>query len=146
MEIRKTYLNPSHQGSLGGLERYRRATLKTADDAKNDLAKLDPYTILRDRRIKFPRNPVLVPDRQWQFQANLMDVQKLSKQNKHFKFILVVIDCSSRKLSCVPIKSKHKTNVKNGLASAFKELGIPEKLQTDKREIRRISLRHYVVL
>ena len=132
MDLKKTYLNPAHHGSLGGVERYRRATLKTVSEAKHELANVDPYTILRDRRTKFPRNPVLVPDRQWQFQADLMDVQKISKQNKHFKFILVVIDCFSRKLSCIPVKSKHKTNVRDGLVLAFKQLGFPDKLQTDK--------------
>lgn len=132
MDLKKTYLNPAHHGSLGGVERYRRASLKTVNEAKRELATVDPYTILRDRRINFSRNPVLVPDRQWQFQADLMDVQNISKQNKHFKFLLVVIDCFSRKLSCIPVKSKHKMNVRNGLSSAFGELGVPDKLQTDK--------------
>ena len=126
------YLKPEHLGSLGGLNRYKEATHQNVRKAKKQLAALEPYTILRERKKRFARNPVIVLERQWQFQADLMDVSKYSKQNKHKKFCLVVIDCFSRKASCIMIRSKEGAEVLKGMQKAFTELGIPEKIQTDK--------------
>ncbi|GAU90727.1 hypothetical protein RvY_03105 [Ramazzottius varieornatus] len=113
-----------YSGSLGGVERYRSAELETLTDAKKELV---------SRRINFPRNAaVLVPDHHWQFQADLMDLQKISKEDKHYRYELVVIDCFSKKLSRVLVKTKHEFNIKKGLEMAFEELGIPDRLQTDK--------------
>jgi hypothetical protein len=126
------YLDPAQHGSLGSVARYREATGKTRLEALDDLQRLDAYTIHKPKRSRFKRNPVIVLDSRQQFQADLMDVQKISKLNKHRKYVLVVIDCFSKKASCVPILNKTGAKVVEGFKQVFTELGIPEKLQVDR--------------
>ena len=41
-----------------------------------------------------------------QFQADLCDMQKYSKYNNNYKYILTVIDCFSRFAYAIPLKTK----------------------------------------
>ena len=52
-------------------------------------------------------------DEQWQIY--LVDVNKLSKHNDGFKFIIVVIDILSKYAWLEPLKSKHGVAIKNSL-------------------------------
>ena len=128
------YVQPSKIGSLGGLKRYRdaRQTNQLKRTAQSDLETIDAYTIHKERRRKFERNPVVVLDSRHQFQADLMDVSKILELNKHQKFVLVVIDSFSKRASCVPILDKTEARVRSGFEKVFKELGEPAKLQVDQ--------------
>jgi hypothetical protein len=128
------YLDPAQHGSLGSVAKYRRATGKSQLEALDDLQQLDAYTIHKPKRSRFKRNPVIVTDSKQQFQADLMDVQKISKLNKHRKYVLVVIDCFSKRACCVPILNKTGGKVAEGFEQVFTELGIPDKLQVDRGE------------
>ena len=128
------YLNPAWLGNLGGLDRYRSHKRISRRKAVEDLAKIDAYTVHKERRRKFQRNPVIALERRHQFQADLLDVQKISKQNKHKKFLLVTIDAFSKRASCIPIHKKTGAEVCKGFDTAFRDLGEPEKLQVDEGE------------
>jgi hypothetical protein len=136
MDLLHPYLNPARLGSLGSVVKY----LAANEDGKlSDLQKLEAYTIHKRKLKKFKRNPVIVTDVGYQFQADLMDVQKISYINRRKKYCLVVIDCFSRKASCVPISNKSGDMVVQGFEQVFKELGVPEKLQVDRGECPLIS-------
>lgn len=56
------------------------------------------------------------------FQTDLMDVQSLSKWNKNYKYILIVVDCFSRYTSARALKNKTGIIVGEGLTSIFSDL------------------------
>lgn len=131
--------NQAHEmGSLGGVARYHRARLKSNQakkfaDTLSNLQALESYTIHKQRNRRFERNPVVVMDSNEQYQADLMDVSGISKENKHRKYALVVIDCFSKRASCILVLNKQGDNVRKAFEVAFKELGHrpPTKLQVD---------------
>ena len=133
------YTNPNEAGSFGGIEALFRACRAkglnvSREDIKNALKKEKVYTLYRTRRIRYSRNPTFVNDIDVQWQADLADMQKVSRQNNGFHYILVVIDCFSKYVWCVPVKKKDSTNMVIAFTKLFKESypRIPKRLQTDK--------------
>lgn len=84
--------------------------------------------------IHFKRNPIIAPRIHAQWQADLCFLDSLSKHNKGFKVILVVIDVVSRFAWVELMKNKSAASTTEAFkrilerAKPFK----PEKLQTDK--------------
>ena len=128
------YEDPKQPGSLGGVERYRQAqpTSMTTAEAQRLLSYSPAYTKYKQRRKRFRRNPVVVLDSRHQFQADLMDMRTVKAKNKHLGWVLVVVDCFSKKASCHLIKRKEGALVRDALIKTFRDLGVPEKIQTDK--------------
>lgn len=103
----------------------------TLDRVERWLSRQPAYTQYRVNHQRFKRRKVLVRGAGWQFQADLMDMHNLSRENKGNKFLLTVIDCFSRLATAIPIRSKHAHRVVDGMKLAFNQLGTPQKLQTD---------------
>ena len=132
-EVLLKYTNPRSPASLGGIQRLQKSSKLNRKKLADCLTHSDAYTRHKERRFKFPRNAVVVLDRFSQVQADLMDVSTLSYKNKAYKFILVVIDCFSRKIYCEPIKRKTGTEVSLALGRIFDTFNRnPDKLQVDR--------------
>ena len=139
-ELAKIYLNPEDPGSLGGAERlYRRARALgikgiTRTSVRQYLRDEPSYSLHRPVRKHFARNPTYTSGIDEQWQADLVDMQALSRANKGMKYLLTCIDVFSKFAWVVPIKAK-STAV---MLDAFKQLFFdaaprcPRKLQTDK--------------
>jgi Integrase core domain len=133
--LMKLYLDPKNLGSLGGVRRFYREVqdhVANQEQAKRILEESDAYTVNKETRRKFRRNKIIVTNLCQQYQADLADVKKYKEQNKGVQYLLVVIDCFSRKVSVTPLKDKTGTQVLAGLKKAFSDLNEPERLQTDK--------------
>ena len=49
------------------------------------------------------------------------------------QYLLVAVDCFSRKASVVPLKGQNRdSQIKQALVKVFSDLGEPERMQTDK--------------
>ncbi|KAF0021869.1 hypothetical protein F2P81_025878 [Scophthalmus maximus] len=135
--MKRVYYDPSHPGSLGGVERLCRAlkdeTGERVDKAriKDFLSEEDTYTLHEPARIHFPRNRVFVPRPLNQFQADLCDMQALSEYNDGFNYLLTVIDVFAKKAYVRSLRKKTGTEVTRVFDSIFEDSGTPEKLQTD---------------
>ena len=66
----------------------------------------DVYTFHKPARRHYKRSRVIVPGIDAQFQANLVDVQNLSRFNKGYKYLLTCIDILSKHAWVVPLKTK----------------------------------------
>lgn len=136
--LNEIYYSPEHPGSFGSpLSLYKAAKKKHPeihlDSVKDWLSKQPAYTLHREVKLHFPRRKVIVKGPKVQYQADLVDVSNISKQNDNNKFLLTVIDCFSRLATAIPLRSKHAEVVKKGLEKAFIDLGgPPHKLQTDE--------------
>ena len=128
------YLNPRHPGSLGGIDRLLRSTGENEDrnSVLKALQNVDAYTLNKENRRKFPRNPVVVTNLQHQYQVDLADLSKYAEQNDGIRYLLVAIDCFSKKASVQPLTTKEGPPVKTALENVFTDLGVPQKIQFDK--------------
>ena len=129
-KLKKSYYNVNNTSSYGGASRLSKETKIDGRKAKKWLTSQDTYTLHKPVRYKFPRRRVIVsgPGEQWQ--ADLVDVSRLSKENDGYKFLLTIIDVFSRKAWVVPLKSKKGVEI----LKAFESIpdSPPLFLHTDK--------------
>lgn len=114
---------------------YRAARLESAEitlsQVKNWLSQELTYTLHKQPRWRFPRAQCLVSAVDEQWQADLADMQTLSRSNSGYKYILTVIDMFSKYAFAVPIKNKYGKTLCEVFKNIF-EQRFPTKLQTDQ--------------
>lgn len=66
------------------------------------------------------------------FQADLVDMQQLSRSNKGNKYYLAVIDTFSKMGYAEPLKTKSMKDVTEAMRKILKRSGVPKNLQTDQ--------------
>ena len=130
-EYAQVYYDPSHPSSFGGPYALWKAVGGTLAQAKRWLESQDTYTLHRSARKRFPRNKIQVAGLDDQFEADLIDMQSMAKENKSFKYILTVIDTLSKYAWAIPLKDKTGTSIVSALSKIFKER-TPRKLRTDR--------------
>jgi hypothetical protein len=79
----------------------------------------DAYTLHKPLRKRLPRNPYLVNNDAWE--ADLLDVQNLSKHNDNCKYLLTVFDVLSKFLHVVPLKNTPGPSLASGFQSILQD-------------------------
>ena len=74
----------------------------------------------------------LFPAKMLNFQADLVDVQSLSRYNKGFKYLLTCVDIFSKYASVIPLKTKQGQELVKAFRTILSSGRKPLKLQTDK--------------
>lgn len=88
--------------------------------------------LFRSARTNFPRRSYILYNVGDLWQADLIDFQKLKRINNGFAYILLVIDCFSKKAWSVSLKSKSGVDVTKAMQSVLKSAGYhPKHLQVD---------------
>lgn len=88
--------------------------------------------IHRTARRNFQRRRTIIKGLDESQQADLMELQKFSKENKGYRYILVVIDCFSKYTWTRPLKNKTGEEVSKAMASIFTDSKrVPANLHTD---------------
>lgn len=133
-----TYYNPLAPGAFSSCERLydhlkKKGIRVTRKDVSKWLRTQPTYTLHRDRRIKFKRNHYNITNIDDLWEMDLIDMQKYSRINKGYKYILAVIDCFSKFAWCVPIKRKTPAEIIMGFDQIFSSTARkPLKIQSDK--------------
>ena len=83
-------------------------------------------------RRNFPRRKVILRGIDETWQADLVDMQKYSRVNKGYNFLLTVIDNVSKFAWGIPLKNKSRPELKNAFKNLFREGRVPQKLHVDK--------------
>ena len=143
------YYEPSKPGSYGGIRPLIRYGGK---GAKHWLTTQDAYTLHKPIRRIFPRRKTYAKGIQDLFQADLADMQQLSKYNDGHRYILTCVDVFTKRAFAVPLKDKRGIT----LAEAFEKIfakAIPLMIQTDRgveflnRDVqnvfRKYNVKHY---
>lgn len=89
------------------------------------------HEIHKQARKNFPRRHVIMKDIDDLWQADLIDMQSLSRENHSFKYILVVIDTFSKYAWLYPLKQKNMEQIHQAFHDLFNKGRIPKNLQTD---------------
>ena len=98
----------------------RNITLKNERDFLN---KQHTHTIHKQTNRKFKRNKVVAVGKDSHWQADLMDMQKVSGENSGYNYILNVIDVLSKHAFSEPVKRKTAENVANAFKIILKRSG-----------------------
>ena len=129
------YYSPNQPAAFGGAGKLVQAAKKYGIKKATVLKWLQAqgsYSIHKPIVRKFKENRVIVNGKDEQWQADLVDVQRLSKSNNGYKYILTCIDVLSKYAWAIPLKNKTGTSLVNAFKQIFKDNRKPEKLQADK--------------
>ena len=134
-KVASIYLDPSQPASFGGLDAVYRAVKEKGKNkisrkqVRDWLSQQDVYTLHKPARRRYKRSRVIVPGIDAQFQADLVDLQNLSRYNKGYKYLLTCIDIFS-KYPWVPLKSKQGQELVKAFQKILSTGRKPSKLQT----------------
>jgi hypothetical protein len=92
----------------------------------------ETYSLTRGARRRFPRTRVVVEGVDSQWDADLMDMNNISKDNDGIGYVLVMIDVFSRHLWCRALGKKTGVEVVEAMQSIWGEGRKPSVLRTDK--------------
>jgi len=135
--LESVYYNPKEPGSFTAPESFYRAV---KERKKHNISRKQvyewlntqsTYTLHRRTHKKFKRNRIIVGRIDEQWQADLIDIQKIKNYNAGNRYILVAIDVLSKYAWGQPLKAKTGKCIVEGFRKIFKKGRIPEKLQTD---------------
>ena len=136
--MKKIYYDPKNAGGYGGIQRLKQAVFEntgvryTDSDIERWLLKQDVYTLHKMAPIHFKRNRVLVNKKDWQFQADLVDMSAYSSENDGVRYLLTCIDVFSKYAWVRCLKNKSGRCVTEAFKDILDEGRKPRKLQTDK--------------
>ena len=125
------YLVPKEPGSFGGADKLHRYSNRPSKEVAQWLMGQDAYTLHKPTRNRFRRRRTYAKDINDLFQADLVDMSAMARQNDGNRYLLTCIDVFSKRAWAVPLKTKSGENVKAAFEFIFKD-AIPNMLQTDK--------------
>ena len=110
----------------------KRATKLKQSEVKQWLSYQYAYTLHKPVCRTFSRRPIVVGGIDHQWQTDLIDVQRLKKDNDSYSYLLTVIDVLSKYAWVIPLKNKSGPTLVAAFHQIFAEGRKPLKLQTDK--------------
>lgn len=131
-----SYFLPNSSSSFTGLSSFSKQ-IKSEDKTvkpnklKEWMMEQEPYTLHRPLRKKFRRQKCMVSGIDDIWQADLVDVSKISRENKGIKFLLTIIDVFSKFAWVEPLQNKTSESIVKALKKIIKDRK-PNKIQTDK--------------
>ena len=130
--ILQRYQDPDAAGSLGGVVRFAKAQGIPVSRARRLLQKNLSYTLHKPKRVRFPTEKVMAQGMDHQWVADLVEMQKISRYNKGYKYLLTVVDVLSKHGWVQPVKAKTGVELVKAFDAILKSQRKPVQLQTDR--------------
>ena len=134
--VKRRYLNIREPGSLSGLSGFLK-NQKYENQAKvaEALGELKTFTLHKPARKNFQRRPVICHfiNDMWSSDIIVYSNNTYAYHNRNFRYILLAVDCLSKKLYLVPMKKKNAQSTHDALLYIFKKNKVwPNLLWTDE--------------
>ena len=126
------YFDPVKPTAYGGIRPLSRVSKLKPEKVREWLSHHDTYTLHKPIRHNFRRRRVIVGGIDHQWQADLVDMGRLSKDNQGVKYLLTCIDVFSKYAWIVPLKNKTGQSLVDAFHTIFNCGRKPQRLQTDK--------------
>ena len=137
--LKNIYYSPDDPGGFSSIQKlYQRARETdpniSLQQVKEFLIAQPTYTLHRPYRKRFTRNKTIVQHIDYQWQADLADLNDIAAENDGIRYLLTVVDVFSRYAWVVPVARKSGPQVREAISSIFLSGRKPKHLQTDKRK------------
>ena len=129
------YFDASSPCSYGGASALYQEAKKFGvkiSEVEKFLEKQDTYTLHKQTRRRFPRNRVFTTGIDSDWQADLADMQRISKVNDGYTFLLICVDVLSKFAWVEPLYNKTAVEVAKAFEKILKKGRKPWRLYTDK--------------
>lgn len=137
--LKKIWYDPRHPGSFAGPSKLYQVVKQEGkfkvgmSKIKKFLQNQDAYSLQKKvHRKGFKRRRVVVQGIDYQWEADLADVQNLSEHNNDIKFLLVIVDVFSRFLWVRPLKDRKAKSVIDAFKDVLTGPRRPRAIRTDK--------------
>jgi hypothetical protein len=136
--LEKIYHDPKSPAAFAGINLlYKEAKKQNIKITKKDILYFlegdRTYTLHKPRRIHFKRSKTIGSGLYTDIQMDLADMQKISKYNKGFNYILLGVCVLSKMFFAVPVKSKKYNDMVVSMENILKQIPIsPSRIFTDK--------------
>jgi len=130
-KLESIYYDPSRVGSFGGVHSLIKESGVNKSDVRKWLLSQDAYTLHKQPRRIFQRRKTMSMGVDDLWQADLVDLSSLARQNDGHKFILTVIDVFGKFAWVRPLKNKSGASLREAFASIIVDRK-PNFLQSDK--------------
>jgi len=115
-EIIRRYRTPGDPIAFGGVTALTQSVPHLSKKrAREILDHIDSYTLHRFFRSPTQYNPYFLYHRRAFIQSDLIDVQQLASQNDDIRFLLLIIDCFTRRIWVYPLQRKNAQQVLQAL-------------------------------
>lgn len=131
-KLSQAYFSPNRPSAYGGVQPLKKAVKLRKEVVQDWLSNQDAYTLHKPVRKNFARRRTIVGGIDQQWQADLIDLQKLKKDNDNYSYLLTVIDVLSKYAWVVPVKNKTSASIIEAFKQIFSKGRVPSKLQTDE--------------
>ena len=132
-KLNKIYYDVSNPASYGGINRLSKETQIHPALVTKWLNKQWSYVLHKPARKRFPTRRYVTRGLNHQWQMDLIDMQKYSRENAGYRYILLAIDIFSRQAYAEPVKSKRGFEIAQAIERIFLENDVnPLLLQTDR--------------
>ena len=129
--MESTYYNVVAPASYGGLSKFKPKGY-TKKEVREWLQSQDTHTLHNPTRRRFPRRRMVVYGIDHQWQADLVDLAKLSSYNKGFKYLLTCIDVLSRYIMGRSIERQDGEDFERRVSGHF-QIGVAPDTFTDRQ-------------
>ena len=112
----------------------RRGTHKISrNQIRKFLQSMDSYTLTRTIKPVKDTAKIVVPESEWQIEADTLDMISYDPSaNDNIRYLVTALDAFNRKAVAVPIKGKQPGDMVEALETIFMHLGIPVTLRSDR--------------
>ncbi|KAL3109346.1 hypothetical protein niasHT_015191 [Heterodera trifolii] len=137
--LERLYNDPKSPAAFAGVERLWLEAKKELgnkirkNDVKHYLEGHRTYTLMRPRRINFPRARTTAAGFMTDCQVDLADFQSLSRHNSGNRYLMVVIDVLSKRIFVTPLRTKKADDMVEGFKRVFSKMPMkPHRIFSDK--------------
>ena len=128
----KDFKNP---GSFSGFSKFYKFVKQKhpsvkRKDVQNYLMSSDPYTLHKQKKKVKKFRRIMLRGVDYQYSMDLVDLQKYSRINNGYRYILNIIDAFSKRVWSFPLKRKTGKEMATLLDKFFK-LNRPQKVEVD---------------
>uniref|UniRef100_A0A914MHJ7 Integrase catalytic domain-containing protein n=1 Tax=Meloidogyne incognita TaxID=6306 RepID=A0A914MHJ7_MELIC len=148
--LKQLYNNPESAAAFSGIDSLWHEARKIIKDiprsaVQNFLEGHRTYTLMRPKRVHFPRSKTIAAGFMTDVQVDLADFQALSRHNKGNRYLLLGIDVLSKRLFGVPVKAKKSEDMLGAFKLLLTQMPMkPHRIFSDKGlEFRNKLLKEY---
>lgn len=127
-KLDRLYNDPNSSAAFAGVNRLWEEARKQINqsiskkDVQNYLEGHRTYTLMRPRRVHFPKQKTIPAGFLTDLSVDLADMSSLSRSNDGYKYILLAIDVLSKRIFVVPVRSKKAEEMVNAFGQLIKQI------------------------